>query len=142
MCAVCLDSASGPTKRVSLGFDVRVWLCGQHAGESFQVRNRGRDFVGALVRVWLASGGLRRQHHCVIRALLERAQRSAVDEEAAHISYNWPTLRTEMEDRLGDGEELEEIVADFERRHGRDVARLPSMRTYRRWRAESRKAVR
>ena len=52
------------------------------------------------------------------------------------IPRTWPTLRDEMVARLGAGDSFDDIVADFERRHGNDVAQLPSMRTFRRWRDE------
>src|SRR3954465_14838916 len=136
MCAICLGSDDRPTKRVALGYRVFVWLCDVHDSEAFRLRRDGLDFAAALKRLWLAGGQLRRQHHRAIEAHLQKVQRLLVARRHGHTSYHWPTLRHEMVARLGAGESFDDIVADFHRRHGNDVARLPSMRTFRRWRDE------
>jgi hypothetical protein len=136
MCAICLGSDDRPTKRVPLGYRVFVWLCDVHDSEAFRLRRDGLDFAAALKRLWLAGGQLRRQHHRAIEAHLQKVQRLLVARRHRHTSYHWPTLRDEMVARLGAGDSFDDIVADFERRHGNDVAQLPSMRTFRRWRDE------
>src|SRR4051812_3750967 len=136
MCAVCLRSEDRPTRRVPLGFRVFVWLCDAHDSEAFRVRRDGRDFAAALKRLWLAGGQLGRQHHRALEAHLQKVQRLLAARRHGHTSYQWPTLREEMVARLAGGDSFDDIVADFERRHGGGVARLPSSRTFRRWRDE------
>src|SRR4051794_14052984 len=84
MCAFCLDAWDGPTTRLSLGFDVSVWLCETHASEEFRTRRGGHDFEAGLERLWLATGHLKRQHRRALKAHLERAWRLLVARRRRH----------------------------------------------------------
>src|SRR5262249_29886024 len=138
VCVICVDRTLGATTRVSLGYGAFVWLCSEHASETFRRRRGGRDFVLTLHRVWSASGALTKSRDLALSAQLRRIRNASRRADRRPGSYAWPDLRDELDRRLTAGELLDDIVAELQQRHAASVARLPSLRTFRRWRADPR----
>jgi hypothetical protein len=139
VCAVCLDRTRGLTTKVNVGYGQHVWLCATHSSREFRVTRGGRDFALTLMKIWTASGGLTRLRSLAIDAHLERVRRSVHPPDPRKPgSYSWPDLRAEIDERLARGEAFDEIVADVRRRYASSAARLPSDRTFRRWRSDPR----
>ncbi len=113
---------------------VRVWLCAGHHDIAFLRRNAGRDFVVTLSRMWQASGSLTRSRSRALAAHL-----TAIGEVGRRVtrhkpgSYAWPRLRREAEDCFARGERVLATITDLRARHALDNARVPSIRTMRRW---------
>jgi hypothetical protein len=143
VCAVCLDRTQGLTSKVNVGYGQHVWLCAGHSSREFRYARGGRDFALTLMKIWTAAGGLTRLRSLAIDAHLARVRRSLHPPDPRKPgSYSWPDLRAELDERLARGEAFDEIVADVRRRYATSAARLPSDRTFRRWRSDPRPARR
>ena len=139
VCAVCLDRTRGLTTKLNVGYGQHVWLCAEHSSKEFRWQRGGRDFALTLMKIWTASGGLTHLRGLAIESHLQRVARSAHPPDPRRPgSYSWPELRAEIDERLARGEAFDEIVADIRRRLASSPARLPSDRTFRRWRSDPR----
>jgi len=139
ICAICLDRTRGVTRVRELTHGVRVSLCQGHNSIEFMRRNGGRDFVVTLLRIWGAQGCLTRSrsraldvHLAAVRATATRLTR------ARPGSYAWPRLRREAEDRFARGDGVIATIDRLRDRHARDHAKVPTVRTMRRWFSQGR----
>jgi hypothetical protein len=101
--------------------------------------NAGRDFAVTLMRTWRAHGCLTRarsralEHHVnAVRALGRPVVRKRPG------SYAWPRLRLDAEACFARGERVLATILRLRERHAADHATVPSVRTMRRWFAQSR----
>jgi hypothetical protein len=139
VCAICLDRTRGRALERQLGYGVTVWLCEGHHSVEFMRRNAGRDFAVTLMRSWRLHGCLTRARHRALDAHLaavEALGRSAP--RARPGSYAWPQLRVEAEEAFARGDGVLATIARLRERHRLDHAKVPSIRTMRRWFAERR----
>ena len=139
ICAICLDRTRGRTLERELTHGVRIWLCEGHHSVAFMRSNAGRDFAVTLMRTWRAHGCLTRarsralEHHIkAVRALGRPATRKRPG------SYAWPRLRLDAEACFARGERVLTTILRLRERHAADHATVPSVRTMRRWFAQSR----
>ncbi|HET6173524.1 MAG TPA: hypothetical protein VFD90_12995 [Gaiellales bacterium] len=139
VCAICLDRTRGRTQVRELTHGVRISLCEGHHSVAFMRRNAGRDFAVTLSRMWSAQGCLTRArsralaaHLNAVRALGTRIAR------ARPGSYAWPRLRREAEEHFARGDGVIATILRLRDRHARDHAKVPSIRTMRRWFAQGR----
>jgi hypothetical protein len=139
ICAICLDRTRGRTFERQLTHGVRVWLCAAHHSVEFLRRNGGRDFVVTLQRSWRAHDCLTRARARALDAHL-RALRSTVRAVTRPLpgSYAWPRLRQEAEAAFARGEHVLATITRLRTRHADDHARVPSIRTMRRWFSDGR----
>jgi hypothetical protein len=139
VCAICLDRTRGKTFERELTHGVRIWLCEGHHSVAFLRANAGRDFVVTLMRSWRSHGCLTRSrsraldaHLATVRTLGRAGARPRPG------SYAWPRLRREAEECFALGERALATITRLRRRHALDHARVPSIRTMRRWFAQGR----
>jgi hypothetical protein len=139
LCAICLDRTRGTTLERQLTHGVKLFLCEGHHSVAFMRANAGRDFVVTLAAIWRAQGCMTRSrfkalevHQRACRALGRAASRRQAG------SYAWPRLRREAEDAFARGEHVLTVIARLRGRHAHDHAKVPSIRTMRRWFAQSR----
>jgi hypothetical protein len=134
VCAICLDRTRGKTLARQLTHGVKIWLCEGHHSVVFMRRNAGRDFVVSLMRIWQSHGGLTRARSRALDAHLQ-AIRSLGRPAPRHKpgSYAWPLLRREAEEAFARGDAILTTINRLRERHRRDHARVPSVRTMRRW---------
>jgi hypothetical protein len=134
ICAVCLDRTRGRTRLRELTHGVKLWLCEGHHAVEFMRSNAGRDFVVTLSRIWSAQGCLTQArsralatHLAAVKALGTRITRPRPG------SYAWPRLRREAEQCFARGDGILATIARLRDEHGRDHAKVPSIRTMQRW---------
>jgi hypothetical protein len=134
ICAICLDRTRGRTQVRELTHGVKLSLCDGHHSVAFLRSNAGRDFAVTLMRVWCAQGCFTRArsraldaHLRAVRALGTRITRRRPG------SYAWPRLRREAEDCFARGDGILATIARLRDQHARDHAKVPSIRTMRRW---------
>jgi hypothetical protein len=136
VCAICIDRTRGKTSVIDLGYGVKVWLCEGHGAAEFQRRRGGRDFYLTLFEVWQANGcftaARRRALDAHLACIKERPQRSRPG------SYAWPTLRQLAEAAYRNGHAAPAVAAFHQTRLADCEARAPSLRTFRRWKAQRR----
>jgi hypothetical protein len=134
VCAICLDRTRGRTRLRELTHGVMVSLCEGHHSVEFMRRNAGRDFAVTLMRSWQAHGCLTRARSRALAAHLTavRAAGSGI-RRARPGSYAWPRLRCEAEACFARGDGVAATIARLRELHARDHAKVPSMRTMRRW---------
>jgi len=139
ICAICLDRTRGRTLERELTHGVRIWLCEGHHSVAFLRSNAGRDFAVTLMRTWRAHGCLTRarsralEHHInAVRALGRPVTRRRPG------SYAWPRLRLDAEACFARGERVLTTILRLRELHAADHATVPSVRTMRRWFAQSR----
>ena len=133
VCAICVERTRGPTERVALSHGVQVWLCKPHASPWFRSRRGGRDLALTLRRLWQAHDCLTEPRRRALDAHLEMAGRELPFDPALPGSYSWPKLRQEAERRWATGEARDTVIDELRRDHSRDYARVPSVRSMRRW---------
>jgi hypothetical protein len=134
LCAICVDRTRGKTRERQLTHGVKVFLCEGHDSVEFLRANAGRDFVVTLAAIWRAQGCMTRSrwraldvHQRACRALGRPTERPQPG------SYAWPSLRREAEDAFAAGEHVLSVITRLRSRHALDQARIPSVRTMRRW---------
>jgi hypothetical protein len=133
VCAICVERTRGKTAKVDLGRGVRVWLCADHASDDFRRRRSGRDFVLTLHRLWSAHGCLTKPRSRALDDHLAAMRSEPPAPRRRPGSYAWAGLRAEAERRFFDGENPDRVIAELRSRHGADYARVPTVRTMRRW---------
>ena len=138
VCAICVERTRGATKRVSLGYGVEIWLCDTHASPWFRSRRGGRDLVLTLQRLWQSHGCLTELRRRALDAHLAMAGREAPSDPNLPGSYAWPELRRKAERRWAGGEHRDDVIRELRCAHDRDHARVPSIRSMRRWYQEGR----
>jgi hypothetical protein len=139
VCAICLDRTRGKTLERQLTHGVRIWLCEGHHSVEFMRSNAGRDFGVTLLRIWSAQGCLTRARSRALEA--HSLAVGALGRAVARVqpgSYAWPRLRREAEERFARGERVMTTIAQLRERHAQDHAKVPSVRTMRRWFAQGR----
>jgi hypothetical protein len=136
VCAICIDRTQGKTSVLGLGYGVEVWLCAAHASTEFQRQRAGRDFVLTLRGIWKANGCLTAARSRALNAhlarLRERPQRNRPG------SYAWPQLRLAAEAAFREGQSPLAVASLHQSRLADCEARPPSLRTFRRWKAQRR----
>jgi hypothetical protein len=139
ICAICLDRTRGRTQVRELTHGVRLSLCEGHHSVEFMRSNAGRDFAVTLLRIWRAQGCLTRArsraldaHLRAVRALGTRVTRPRPG------SYAWPRLRREAEERFARGDSVIATITRLREQHALDHAKVPSIRTMRRWFSQGR----
>jgi hypothetical protein len=135
-CLICAGPGEGPREILYLTRGVMVWLCAAHRAPAFLTRRAGRDLVASLGALWSAAGcfGARRR-----RALEDHLRRVRQPPAAPRPgSYSWPELRREAERRFGAGEPPGRVIGELRARHAGLPARVPSLRTMRRWFSDGR----
>jgi hypothetical protein len=139
ICAICLDRTRGRTLVRELTYGVRLSLCEGHHSVEFMRSNAGRDFTVTLARIWRAQGCLTRARSLALDGHL-RAVRSLGTRivRARPGSYAWPRLRREAEECFARGDGIVATIVRLRERHARDHAKVPSLRTMRRWFAQGR----
>jgi hypothetical protein len=139
VCAICLDRTRGKTLERQLTHGVTIWLCEGHHSVEFMRRNAGRDFVVTLQRIW-------KSHGCVTsaRSRALAAHLAAIRATGTRItrprpgSYAWPRLRQEAEQAFARGERVLATILRLRERHAQSEAKVPSIRTMRRWFSQGR----
>jgi hypothetical protein len=139
VCAICLDRTRGRRLVRELTHGVKLSLCEGHHSVEFMRSNAGRDFAVTLSRVWSAQGCLTRARSLALGAHLRaiRATGTAI-RRVRPGSYAWPRLRREAEGCFARGDGVLATIARLREQHARDHARVPSIRTMRRWFAQCR----
>ena len=139
VCAICLDRTRGKTLERQLTHGVRIWLCEGHHSIAFLRANAGRDFAVTLLRIWRAQGCLTRSrsraldvHLQTVRALGRRSARRRPG------SYSWPQLRLEAEQAFARGAHVLSTISHLRAKHSHGHAKVPSVRTMRRWFSDGR----
>ncbi len=139
LCAICIDRTRGRTFERQLGYGVRIWLCEAHHSVEFMRSYAGRDFAVTLLRIWRSQGCLTRarskaldSHLATVNAIGRTPQR------ARPGSYAWPRLRVEAEAAFAGGERVLAAITRLRERHALDHAKVPSVRTMRRWFSQGR----
>jgi hypothetical protein len=139
ICAICLDRTRGVTRLRELTHGVRVSLCEGHNSIEFMRSNGGRDFVVTLLRTWGAQGCLTRSRSRALELHLGAVRAAATRLTRARPgSYAWPRLRREAEDHFARGDGVIATIDRLRERHARDHAKVPSVRTMRRWFSQGR----
>jgi hypothetical protein len=139
ICAICLDCTRGVTRLRELTHGVRFSLCEGHNSIEFMRSNGGRDFVVTLLRTWGAHGCLTRSRSRALDTHLGAVRATATPFTRARPgSYAWPRLRREAEERFARGESVGATIDRLRERHARDHAKVPSVRTMRRWFSQGR----
>jgi hypothetical protein len=133
VCAICVERTRGRTAKVDLGRGVHVWLCQDHASDDFRRRRGGRDFVLTLHRLWSAHGCLTKPRSRALDDHLAAMRSEPPPPRHRPGSYAWTSLRAEAERRFFDGEDPNRVIAELRSRHQGDYARVPTVRTMRRW---------
>jgi hypothetical protein len=136
VCAICLDRTRGTTLERQLTHGVKVWLCQGHHSVEFMRRNAGRDFVVSLMRIFQSHGGMTRAQSRALDAHLAATRglgRRAAAPRRKPGSYSWPCLRREAELAFARGDGILTTIGRLRARHALDHARVPSIRTMRRW---------
>ena len=139
ICAICLDRTRGRTLIRELTHGVKLSLCEGHHSVEFMRSNAGRDFAVTLSRTWAAQGCLTRARSQALTAHLRAIRTSGT--RVARVrpgSYAWPRLRREAEQCFARGDGVLATIARLRGEHARDHARVPSIRTMRRWFAQCR----
>lgn len=136
VCAICIDRTRSKTSVHDLGYGVRIWLCAEHGSAEFQRRRGGRDFYLTLFEIWKANGCFTAARSKALDAhmarLSERPQRSRPG------SYAWPALRQIAEAAFRTGHSAPAVAGFHQARLADCEARAPSLRTFRRWKAQRR----
>lgn len=115
---------------------VVVWLCPVHNDLDYQRRRSGRTFTERLTAIWKAAGSFTARKAAAVAAHHTRILGpSAVDPPG---SYSWPELRQLAEERFAGGEDPSTVIDDLRAAYAAWPARVPSVRTMRRWHAEGR----
>ncbi len=139
VCAICLDRTRGRTLERQLTHGVAVWLCEAHHSVEFLRRNGGRDFVVTLQRSWRSHGCMTRNRSRALDAHVHAIRSTGTRLIRARPgSYAWPRLRREAERAFACGERISTTIARLRERHAHDHARVPSIRTMRRWFSQGR----
>jgi len=133
VCAICVERTRGKTVNLHLGRGVSVWLCAQHGSLEFQKSRSGRDFVLTLSRLWSAHGCLTAQRRMALRDHLDANRSAPPTPRRRPGSYSWPALRREAEALFRQGAPPASVIRELRRRHEKDYATVPSIRTMRRW---------
>lgn len=134
-CVICGTSGSCCTFFMTHG--VSVSLCIVHRHGNYLRRDGGRRFVADLRGQW-------RQAHGVIRPWCEAALRTHVlrvtgrASNAGPGSYSWDGLRFHAEARFAACEDPKRVIKELRLTNGGGPARVPSVRTMRRWFFEGR----
>lgn len=136
-CVICGHTGRGLAAEYHLTHGVRVWLCGTHRDPRFLRRRRGRVFADRLEAAWRAAGAATVRR---LQALTAHRRRMTPDppQRDRPGSYAWPFLRQEAEDRFAAGEDPDAVIRDLRERYAYNVARVPTVRTMRRWFTEAR----
>jgi hypothetical protein len=139
LCAICIDRTRGKTLERQLGYGVRIWLCEAHHSLEFMRSNAGRDFAVTLLRIWRSQGCLTRARSKALEAHLENVKAIAhAPVRSRPGSYAWPRLRAEAESAFAGGERVLAAITRLRERHAHDHAKVPSVRTMRRWFSQGR----
>jgi hypothetical protein len=139
ICAICLDRTRGRTQLRELTHGVRLSLCEGHNSIEFLRSNGGRDFVVTLSRTWGAQGCLTRaRSHALAAHLAALRALGTGNTRARPGSYAWPRLRREAERHFARGDSVIATIDRLRRRHALDHAKVPSIRTMRRWFSQGR----
>jgi hypothetical protein len=139
ICAICLDRTRGRTLERELTHGVRIWLCEGHHSVAFMRASAGREFAVTLLRIWRAQGCLTRSRSRALEAHVEAVRSlGRTSGRRRPGSYAWPRLREEAEECFARGERALSTIIRLRERHARDHARVPSVRTMRRWFSDGR----
>jgi hypothetical protein len=139
VCAICIDRTRGKTLQRQLTHGVSVWLCESHHCVEFMRKNAGRDFVVTLQRIWHAQGCLTTSRHRALDAhLLAVRTTGRVKTRPRPGSYAWPRLREEAEAAFARGAHVFSTITRLRARYAESDARVPSVRTMRRWFSQGR----
>ena len=136
VCAICIDRTRGKTSLLDLGYGVKVWLCAAHGSVEFQRQRAGRDFYLTLFGVWRANGCMTAARSRALDAHLARLRERP--QRAQPGSYAWPKLRMAAEAAYQQGHGATRVAAFHQARLADCEACAPSLRTFRRWRAQRR----
>jgi hypothetical protein len=139
ICAICLDRTVGKAQERQLTYGVRVWLCSVHHSVEFMRSNAGRDFTVTLGRMWNAQGCMTLSRAKALASHLRAvgAVGRAVS-QALPGSYAWPRLRLQAEHAFARGDGVLATINLLRERHALDHAKVPSIRTMRRWFSQGR----
>ncbi len=139
VCAICLDRTRGKTLERHLTHGVTVWLCAGHHSVEFMRRNAGRDFVVTLHRTWRSHGCLTRARNRALDAHLAAIRTNGTRQTRPRPgSYAWPKLRQEAEAAFARGAHVLTTITQLRARHAQSDAKVPSIRTLRRWFSQGR----
>jgi hypothetical protein len=139
VCAICIDRTRGKTRQRQLTHGVTVWLCEPHHSIEFLRKNAGRDFVTTLQRTWQAHGCLTRARHRALDTHLVAVRTTGTTPTRPRPgSYAWPELRREAEHAFARGHHVITTIMRLRERHARSDAKVPSIRTMRRWFSQGR----
>jgi hypothetical protein len=139
LCAICTHATKGKTIERQLTHGVTIWLCAGHASVAFMRAYAGRHFVVSMARIWTAQGCLTRSRSRALAAHQDACRRLGRARPGRQVgSYAWPRLRLEAEIAFARGERVLAVIGRLRERHLLDHARVPSVRTMRRWFAQGR----
>lgn len=145
-CLLCQTRTKGRAKDVYLGYGVTICLCDEHASDAFIQADNSRHFLLSVHLALRAAGRLTRRHVMALDGFVARARGRANRAPTTRKrpgSYTWAAIRQRLEARLAASSlttaRMVELVQEWlkvELRRG--LVKLPSLRTLRRWRLESR----
>jgi hypothetical protein len=139
VCAICLDRTRGKTQQRQLTHGISISLCAGHHSTEFLTRNAGRDFVVTLQRSWRANDCLTPARSHALSAHLAAIRATATTKTRPRPgSYAWPKLRHEAEQAFARGAHALTTITQLRTRHATDHAKVPSIRTMRRWFSQGR----
>jgi hypothetical protein len=137
-CVICGHGGRGMARPFHMTHGIAVWLCSTHGDPRFLRRERGRVFAERLHAAWVSAGRATKKH---LNALEAHIRRMAPESPTRGLpgSYSWPDLRELAEARFAAGDDPEIVIRELRERYANHApARVPSVRTLRRWHTQAR----
>ena len=115
-----------------------VWLCPTHLDLRFLRRRSGRIFTERLHAAWLSAGRATKKQLNALEAHIRRINPAPAQRDQPG-SYSWPQLRQLAEARFAAGDDPDTVIRELRQRYADHApARVPSVRTIRRWHTQAR----
>jgi hypothetical protein len=137
-CVICGHRGRGEAQLFHMTHGIAVWLCSAHRDPQFLRRRHGRVFAERLHVAWLSAGRATKKQPNALEAHIRRMNPLPPQREQPG-SYSWPDLRAIAEARFAADEDPETVIRELRERYAdRAPARVPSVRTMRRWHTQAR----
>lgn len=137
-CVICGHCGRGAAQLFHMTHGIAVWLCPPHRDPRFLRRRRGRIFAERLHAAWLSAGRATAKQLNALDAHIRRMN-PVPPKRSQPGSYSWPDLREIAEARFAAGEDPEIVIRELRQRYANHApARVPSVRTMRRWHTQAR----
>ena len=117
---------------------IAVWLCSSHGDLRFLRREGGRVFAERLHAAWVSAGRATKKQVNALEAHIRRMNPEPATRDRPG-SYSWPDLRELAEARFAAGDDPDVVIRELRQRYANHApARVPSVRTMRRWHTQAR----